>query len=69
MDKDAKFSKLIPARFIRDAIRNGYTRDVADSKERNRRSDWEAKNWIGNPQYGKYSMLMGFTKKCRQEYV
>ena len=62
---DHKFVNRIPQRFLRDAIQNGMNRSVDDTKERNRRQDWE-KNWIGNPQYGPWSMLLGFSRKARR---
>lgn len=61
---DIAFINRIPQRFHRDAIQNGLHRDVENTKERNRRKDRE-EAWIGNPQYGEYSMLMGFTRRNR----
>lgn len=62
--KDPNFGKLVPKRFISDALRNGFSRDIEGTKERNRRSEYE-KSWIGNPQYGKYSMILGFRRWTR----
>jgi len=62
---EARFLALIPQRFLRDAIQNGMNRNITETKERNRRQDWE-KNWIGNPQYGPWSMLLGFSRKARR---
>ena len=63
--KDHNFHKIIPGRFIKDVLRNGWNSDIEDTKERKRRTEYE-NTWIGNPQYGKYSMLLGFTRKVRK---
>ena len=62
---EERFIKLIPKRFLKDAKLNGMNREITDSKERKRRGDWE-QTWIGNPQYGRWSMLLGFSRKARR---
>lgn len=65
-NKEYEIQKLIPKRFVSDAMRNGINRNITESKERIRRLEYENK-WIGNPQYGKYSMLLGFRKWVRDD--
>ena len=60
---DIAFVNRIPQRFHRDAIQNGMNRSIDDTKERKRRQDHE-ETWIGNPQYGPWSMLLGFSRKA-----
>ena len=67
--KDPKFGKLIPHRFVRDALRNGVRAEVGGEKiigdERLRRLKRE-EGWLkAGPQYGTYSMLLGFSRKVR----
>lgn len=70
--KDLKFGRRIPKRFIRDAYLNGvcaeFKGDILSTRERQRRAKYE-QTWItAGPQYGKYSLLLGFSRKARGWY-
>lgn len=70
--KDAKFGKMIPTRFVRDAYLNGvcaeFKGDALSTKERARRARCEQR-WIEmGQQYGKYSLILGFSRKARGWY-
>lgn len=70
--KDAKFGKTIPQRFIHDAYLNGmcaeFRGEQLSTRERQRRAKHE-QTWIEQgQQYGKYSLILGFSRKARGWY-
>ena len=63
--KDHNFHKIISKRFVSDVMHNGMNADIKDSKEKTRRYIYERDEWIGNPQYGRFSLMLGFNRKHR----